>query len=320
MDKIKTIFIGSGEFAVPVLEKLLKVDFIDLGAVVTQPDKPVGRKQILTPTPVGEYVSQIENLKLKILKPNKIREISDELLEEHQPDLIIVASYGQMIPSNMLQFPRYGCLNLHGSLLPLLRGAVPVQMSILQGFKETGVTLQLMAEKLDEGDMVALHKIAIGGKDNSEDLMKKLANLAAATIEKDVKDWIERREAPIVQDKSLATYCSKEDLSKEKAEIKFNTDILQAERMIRAFYPWPIAWFRLPDGKTLKIYKARYDELLSKNVGDFHKLNKHDGFPFIMRAGKNLYLVLQNGVLDLTEIQLEGKQKRGAAEYFFLAN
>ncbi|MFS8131407.1 MAG: methionyl-tRNA formyltransferase [Candidatus Dojkabacteria bacterium] len=317
MDKLKTIFIGSGEFASPTLEKLLKVDFIDLAAVITQPDKPAGRKQILEATPLGQYA---ESIGANLLKPAKIREISEELLEKYQPDLIIVASYGQMIPNNMLQFPRYGCLNLHGSLLPLLRGAVPVPMAILNGFAETGVTLQLMAEKLDEGDMIALHKIAIGGKDNSEDLMKKLANLAAATIEKDIKDWVERREAPIVQDNSKATYCSKEDLARENAEVKFDTDIKKAERMIRAFYPWPIAWIKLPDGKTLKIYKARYDELLSKNVEDFLKLNIHEGYPFIMRAGKNLYLVLENGVLDLIEIQLEGKQKRGAAEYFFLAN
>lgn len=317
MDKIKTIFIGSGEFAPPILEKLTKVDFIEIVAVVTQPDKPTGRKQILTPTPLGQFS---ESAGLNVLKPAKIREISEELLEKYQPKLIIVASYGQMIPSNMLQFPTYGCLNLHGSLLPKLRGAVPVPMAILQGLPETGVTLQIMVEKLDEGDMIALHRLAIGAKDNAETLMTKLANQAAATIEKDLKDWIERREPPIVQVNDEATYCSKEDLAKENAEIKFDTDIKLAERMVRAFYPWPIAWVRMPDGKTLKIYKARYDELLSKNVKDFHHLSKNEGSPFVMRAGKNLYLVLENGVLDLVEIQLEGKQKRGPADYLFLAN
>lgn len=317
MEKVKTIFLGSGEFAVPVLECLLNLEFIDLQCVVTQPDKPVGRKQELEPTEVGKYAS---SKNIELIKSEKIRAEAQAILDKYQPELIIVASYGQIIPNVMLDYPKYKCLNLHGSVLPKLRGAVPVQMAILNGFETTGVTLQVMAPAMDVGAIVATLETSIDKEETSEGLMSKLAKLAVKILENDLQKWINGDIKPVEQIEENATYCYKEDLSKEKAEIRYETDVNLAERMIRAFYPWPIAWIRMHDGKTLKIYKARFDDLLSQNVSDFHKLNKHENVPFIMRADKNLYLVLNNGVLELNEIQLEGKNRRAASEYFFLAN
>jgi methionyl-tRNA formyltransferase len=328
MNKIKTIFIGSGEFAVPILKKLLEIDFIDLKAVITQPDKPVGRKQELEPTEVGKYAQlRITNDELRefpsevegspdavqsalwdILKPTKIRQVADELLAKYEPELIIVASYGQIIPNNLLDFPKYKCLNIHGSLLPKLRGAVPVQMAILQGFERTGVTLQIMAEKMDVGDIITNYELQITSVDTSESLMGKLANLAAENIEMDLKRWIEGEIEPIKQDDNEATYCYKDDISKEKAEITFETDINLAERMIKAFYPWPIAWVKY-NGKVLKIYNATHAQLQITN----DELR-------IFKEGKKLYLGLKNGCLELLEVQLEGKQRRLSVDYLFLAN
>ncbi|MEP7103873.1 MAG: methionyl-tRNA formyltransferase [Candidatus Dojkabacteria bacterium] len=311
MNKIKTIFIGSGEFAVPVLQKLREIDFIDLAAVVTQPDKPVGRKQELTPTPVGEFV-KTQNSEFEILKPIKIRQISEELLEKFQPELIIVAAYGQIIPNNIIDSPKYSCLNIHGSLLPLLRGAVPVPMAILQGFTETGVTIQKMAEKMDEGDVVTSYGLLVASDETTETLMSRLSQLAVDHLEEDLRSWTEGKIQAVEQDHSKATYCYKDDISKDKAEITFETDAKLAERMVRAFYPWPVAWVKLKDGKVLKIFHAKVCGLRSMVNDSLDKIK-------IEREGKSLFLNLRNGSLELLEVQLEGKQRRSASDYLFLA-
>jgi methionyl-tRNA formyltransferase len=309
---IKTIFIGSGEFAIPILKKLLELDFIQVQAIITQPDKPVGRKQTLTPTPIGEFVHSIGK-NIDILKPEKIRKVSEELLNKYEPELIIVASYGQIIPSNLLMYPKYKCLNAHGSILPELRGAVPVQMAILKGLQKTGVTLQVMSEGMDEGDIIKTEELIINNDDTSETLMEKLSELSAAMIGNGVlKDWVEEKVEGVAQDHSKATYCYKSDLSKEKAEILPQMDITLVDRMVRAFNPWPVAWIKLSadspfEGKVLKIFKGKLVENRK-----FDKL--------ISREGKSLFLNLENGAYELLQVQLEGKNRGAAVDYLYLAN
>lgn len=299
------MFIGSGEFAVPILDSLMKNDLVEIVSVVTQPDKPVGRKQVLTPTPIGEFL-QKNSIKLMLETPVKILLEAESLMDKYQPELIIVASYGQIIPESILNYPKYKALNLHGSLLPELRGAVPVQMAILNGFKFTGVTIQRMVYEMDAGPILAKVEVALDGTETTDMLMDKLANEGASLLIKTLQDLFEGRVIENAQNELNATYCYKSDLTKEKAEIKFDTDINVAERMIRAFYPWPIAWVKY-NNKLIKIYSAIITDL-EESSGEL-KFIKRD---------KKLYLALKNGCLEIIELQEEGKKRDSYKNYFFL--
>ncbi|MBL8015183.1 MAG: methionyl-tRNA formyltransferase [Candidatus Doudnabacteria bacterium] len=311
--KIKTLFIGTGEFAVPVLKSLVGLELVDLVGVVTQPDKPAGRKQELTPGPLKKALQEIPDLgNVQLFQPEKLREAADDIMSQTSPELIVVAAYGQMIPNSMLNTPKHKCLNLHGSLLPQLRGAVPVQMAILQGLSETGVTIQQMVKELDAGPILTTVDCEISPSETAESLMKKLADLGAALLVETLPRWVAGEIQPQEQDHSQATFCYQADIAKEKAEIRFETPLEQVERMVRAFYPWPVAWAKLDaqEGKALKIFKARIEQELKFKSNELE----------IRRDGKRLFLTLQNGVLELLEVQLEGKQRLGALDYLWLVN
>jgi len=219
-NKIKTIFISSGDFGINILDELNKLDYIEIILLITQPDKPTGRKQILTPPPVKNYVFK-NNLQIKIIQPVSIKLNAQEILDKYNPELIIVASYGQIIPKKFINFPKHGSLNFHGSLLPLLRGATPVPMSILNGFSETGVSLQKMVFEMDAGAIISSRKIALDNEITTDILMNKLSTLAAEIVKEDLKLWIEGKIEAKQQDSLQATYCYKEDINKQNAEIKF---------------------------------------------------------------------------------------------------
>lgn len=307
---IRTLFLGTGEFAVPILDSLMQNASVDLVGVVTQPDKPVGRAQELAPGAVGAALT--ESLKpksegLKIFKPEKLRLEAPKILEDTQPELVIVAAYGQMIPDIMLDYPKYRALNLHGSLLPQLRGAVPVQAAIVQGLEYTGVTIQRMVKELDAGPTIAQVKTAIEPQETAGELMLRLAGLGAKLLADVLPQWIAGELQEQVQIESLSTYCYQQDISKDKAQLMFHTPAALAARMIRAFNPWPVAWVALADGKRLKIFSAKlYSEECCFTTG------------MITRRGKLLCLQLRDGLLELGEIQLEGKQRRAAHDYLFL--
>ncbi len=304
--KTRTLFFGSGSFAKEILKTLTELDFVELVGVVTQPDKPFGRKKELKPTELGEYAQSL-NLS-PIFKPERIKLEGESILDQTQPELIIVAAYGQIIPNFVLEYPKYKCLNLHGSILPELRGAVPVQMSILQGLTETGTTLQIMSEKMDEGDIVRSSKIEIRNSKNAEDLMSELSILGAQILKDCLQDYVDGKITPVPQDHSKATYCYKEDLAKEKAEITSETSIDVAERMVRAFYPWPLAWFKNKEEKIIQIHEA----VLSA-------FNPNLPAMTLFRKDKSLFLQLKDGVLELKRVKLEGKPEMGSPEYLFMS-
>lgn len=313
MNKIKTIFIGTSEFAVPILESLYNHERVDLSAIITQPDRPAGRKQELLAPPVKQFA--VENIsKIEILQPEKIRGVYKDILEEYKPELIIVASYGQIIPKKMIEYPKFGSLNFHGSLLPLLRGAVPIQMSILKGFKTTGTTLQKMVYEMDEGDIISTREIDLKGDETSQSLTETLAKMSAGIIKTDLSAWLDGALKLVPQEGSLATYCYKEDLKKENAEINENTSAIDAGRMVRAFIPWPNAWFTLRNGsqmgKRLKVFKA--------SVLDTEVEQKDEMILEIDAVDGQLKLYLKDGVLLLEEVQLEGKERRAGEEYLWL--
>ncbi|MCA9386520.1 methionyl-tRNA formyltransferase [Candidatus Dojkabacteria bacterium] len=311
--KISTIFIGTSEFAVPILNACLNNQLLDVKTVLTQPDRPVGRKQVPEAPKVKQYLIENDS-KVEIEQPEKIKDVADKILEKYKPDLIIVASYGQIIPKSILNYPKYGCLNFHGSLLPILRGAVPIQMSILQGFEKTGVTMQKMVFKMDEGPIISTREIKLDGSETYETLTRTLSELSVEILNEDLEGWVNRNIEAEEQDDSKATYCYIKDTAKDKAEITSETTVEQAERMIRAFYPWPIAWLTIPNGKNkdkrLKIYnsKIRNSKYEIRNNEKIKITNEED----------QLVLNLKDGLLILEEVQLEGKEKRSGEDYLWL--
>jgi methionyl-tRNA formyltransferase len=308
MNQVKTIFVGTSEFSIGILNILKNLDFIQLTAVITQPDRPVGRKQLLTPPPLKQHI--IDNkFEVDVLQPEILRKEAKEIIEKYNPELIIVASYGQMVPRVMLESPKYKCLNMHVSLLPHLRGAVPMPMAILEGLSQTGVALQIMTKGLDEGDIISEEMFDLDGTETTESLENKSIQASERLLHRDLYRWIMGEIVPVPQDHSKATYCTKEDLAKEKAEITFNTAVQIAERMVRAFYPWPIAWIVIPNGihtgKRMKIFSSKIQEmtdLKQENINDHEEV-------ILFKQNGSLYLQLKDGILELIEVQIEGKSK-----------
>lgn len=309
--KIRTIFFGSGEFAVPIFQSLLEDDFLDLRSVITQPDKPSGRKKVLTPVPVKAYVESVSR-DVKIYTPSSYRKEQEQILNEERPELIIVADYGQLLPEFTINYPKYKCLNVHGSLLPDLRGAVPIQLAILNGYKKTGVSIPVMTTGLDDGPIVARDKQEIDPEDTTATLKKKLANKGAKLLVEILPRWIDGQIIPEGQDPSKVTIADKSLIAKEVAQIYAKTNINQAERMIRAFNPWPIVWCDLivKDKRfRMKIFSAKItNREVEGNKGE------------IVKSDKQLFLCLEDGVLELVQIQIEGKKIGGGDEYRYLAD
>jgi methionyl-tRNA formyltransferase len=244
----KIVFMGTPEFGAIILEGLINGGHKPI-LVVTASDKPVGRKQILTPPPVKvvgkkyqilvEQPKKIENCKLKI--------------ENLKPDLIVVAAYNQILPKNILEIPKYGCLNVHPSLLPKYRGPSPIQDTILNGDKKTGVTIILMDEEADHGPILANSKLQItNSKITYRELLKELANLGANLLIETIPKWIKGKIKPKPQDEKKATYTK--ILTKEDGKINWRESAENIERKIRAFNVWPGTFtFWKKNGKLLRI-------------------------------------------------------------------
>ncbi len=278
-------FFGTPEFAVPVLKKLIdskhKIIF-----VVTQPDKPVGRKQILTPPPVKQIAEQY---KLKILQPEKVS--SPDFINEYikyEIDLSVVVAFGQILPDKIIYHPRYHTINIHASLLPKYRGASPINWAIINGEKETGITYQFIEKKLDAGDIIYQEKIKIESDDTSITLSNKLSSLAANTILK-VLDMIENKSYNrIKQNEKEASYVK--ILKKEDGKLDFNLPAEKLINKIKGLLPWPCAHCFL-DGKMLKIFKSEILQVNTGKPGEILDIIKGKGF--IVKAGINAILVLE---------------------------
>ena len=308
--KIKTVFFGSGNFAVKILQGILKFPFLEVVAVVTQPDKPAGRKKLLTPCPVMQEIIN-QGWQMPVYKPEKLKENAAEILAATEPDFILVADYGQFIPAAIIDYPKYKCLNVHGSLLPDLRGAVPAAMAILKGYTKTGVSIPVMTPGLDDGDLVASAEMELLATDTTYDVRMRLADIGNELLLKVLPDWFTGNIKAIPQDSNLATITKQSDIAKENAQITKDTDAVMAERMVRAFSPWPIAWVEASlNGqlKRVKIISSKLEQNIQFPAGLF---TKHE---------KQLYLGLKNGALNLGEIQVEGKNVGTGKEHLFLNN
>lgn len=289
---------GTPEFAVPCLQKL-----IDLGhevtGVFTQPDKPQGRKMIMTPPPVKELA--LAN-GLKVYQPLKMRDgTALEMLKEADPELAIVVAYGKILPKEMLEYPKYGCINIHASLLPKLRGAAPIQWSVINGLEKTGVTSMQMDEGLDTGDMLIKSEIEIGENDTAGDMHDKLSVLGAQVLEETITALLNGELKPEKQNHDEFTYAPM--LSKELSPINWNLTAQQVHNKIRGLSPWPSACAML-GGKKVKIHKSILTSGSGKSAGE------------VVENGKHLVVACGDGnCIEILSIQAEGKKAMSAADF-----
>ena len=293
---MRIVFIGTGEIGAPTLRALLNSEH-EVAAVVTQPDKPVGREQRIEPPPIKK---EIATTGIPILQPPRIKD--PQAIEEVRrltPDVIVVAAYGQILPREVLEIPRLACLNLHASLLPRWRGAAPIQAAIAAGDSETGITVMYMAEGLDTGDILLQRSVEILPNDTGGSLHDRLAQVAPEAL-LECLQLVAAANAPrIPQDNAFATYAPK--LKREHGQIDWSESAEAIERKVRAYNPWPGAFMKV-DGQNLKVFSA--------SVVD---LNGEPGE--ILRSDKDLIIATGKGALSLTEVQLEGKRRMIAAKF-----
>ena len=294
---IRIVFMGTPEFASNVLKGLVENNYNIVG-VVSQPDKEVGRKRILTPSPVKEMAL---NYGLKVLTPVKIRKEYEEVLSL-EPDLIITCAYGQIIPKALLEYPKYKCINTHGSLLPKGRGGAPIQRSIMNGEDKTGITIMFMNEKMDEGDILYQEEMPIDIHDTNATLFNKLSNLALDMLLKFLPEYIKGNYKAIKQDNAEATYTY--NITKEEEFISFNEDVKKVYDHIRGLLDNPGAYFVANDKK----YK-----LISV---DFEYCNDTDAG--LIRGLENNYFRIDavNGFIKVLKIKPEGKNEMDARSFF----
>jgi len=251
---MKTIFMGTPNFALPILEALITSKDFKPIAVITSPNKPVGRKQEMTPPPV-KVLAHTHNI--PVLQPEKVRTPEAvQQIKDLQPDLIIVAAYGKIIPGDILQIPKYGCINVHGSLLPKYRGPSPIQAAILEGEKATGITIMVMDENMDTGPMLLQQEITLDSKETFQTLHDKLSQLGADLLLQALPQYVRGELKPQEQDNTLATYCQM--ITREDGQLIWNKNSEELERQIRAFTPWPGAFtfYHIQPNKRLKILNA----------------------------------------------------------------
>ena len=298
---MKILFMGTPDFALSSLKGLVENGYNVIGAV-TQPDKPKGRGYVLTPPPVKVYAMEKG---IPVYQPTSLRtEEFASLLSELDPDLIAVVAYGKILPKNVLDYPKYGCVNVHGSLLPEYRGAAPMQMAIIEGKKITGITTMFMAEGLDTGDMLLKAECEIAENDNFEIIHDRLATLGADLLQKTV-DGLEKGEiTPIPQDHSKATHTAK--ILKEDCEIDFSKDCDTVHNLIRGLSPIPLSFTHTPDGKLLKIVESEICERESKNA-EFGKVAS-------VENGK-IRVLCGSGSINVLRVLPEGKGKMSAADF-----
>lgn len=294
---VSIVFMGTPEFAVPVLEGLIQN--YKVKAVVTQPDKPVGRDGVIKKSPIKEVA---EKNMILVLQPEKLKE-EWRLVTELKPTLIVTCAYGQIIPRELLVYPEYGCINVHASLLPKLRGGAPIHRAIMNGDKETGITIMHMNPRIDEGDMISQAKIEIEETDTASTLHDKLSILGRDLLLETLPSIIDGTAKRIPQNNEEATYAF--NIKPEDEKIDFSKTKRQIYNQVRGLYSWPIAYTILRN-KRIKVYECE--------MSDHVFSNRIDGE--IVALYKNgIGVKVSNGEIIIKTLQLEGKRKMSAEEF-----
>ena len=296
---MKIVFMGTPDFAVEALKAIIQAGH-EVMCVVTQPDKPKGRGKEMQFTPVKQCALEHQ---IPVLQPVKVREAeSVEALRAFGADIFVVAAFGQILPKELLVMPKYGCVNIHASLLPKYRGAAPIQWAILNGEKESGVTIQQMGEGVDTGDILLKRAVALDNKETGESLYDKLSRLGAELIVEVLPEIEAGKVIPEKQEEALSTHVGK--ITKAMGLIDWNKSAEELERLVRGLNSWPSAYtfFR---GKTLKIWET--EVLGEKESGEAGSIASVTKTSVIVNTGA--------GKLALTNVQLEGKKRMEVKDF-----
>lgn len=294
----KIVFMGTPDFSTGVLEMLIQE--YDVIAVVTQPDRPVGRKKILTPPPVKKVALEHN---IPVYQPEKLNNSSElEEIINLKPDLIVTAAFGQLLPKSLLDAPKHKAINVHASLLPKYRGGAPIHYAVMNGEKKTGITIMYMAEKLDAGNIISQDEVEILENDTVGEVHDKLATLGTELLKKTLPTIFNGTNDSIVQDDSLATFAS--NISREDERIDWTKDAQTIHNHIRGLSPWPVAYTTM-DGKNLKLWRSEIVENVKGKPGEIIETTKDE---IIVATGS------EDGVA-LTEIQLAGKKRVKTRDY-----
>ena len=295
---MKLVFMGTPDYAVNTLEALIAAGH-NVAAVFAQPDKPVGRKHIITAPPV-KVCAQSQGI--TVYQPNTLRDgKAEEILREIAPDAIVVVAYGKILPKEILDIPKYGCVNGHASLLPKYRGSAPIQQAIISGETVTGVTAQLMDEGIDTGDILATAETKIGTDETAEELFSRLSGLTAELLVNTLADLEKGNITPIKQDEEKASYAP--IIKKEMAQLDFkNMTAKEIHNAVRGYYSWPCAYFFL-ENKRVKVIKAAVAENTNSKAGT------------VIKSDDSLVIACKDGTaVELVTVQPEGSKPMTAKQ------
>ena len=296
MKDMRIVFMGTPDFAAAILKRLIDTGRNVVG-VFSQPDKPVGRKQIIMPTATKALA---EEHGIPVFQPAKLRDgTALEIMKSLAPDLVVVAAYGKILPKDLLDIPPLGNVNIHGSLLPKYRGSAPIQWSVINGDEKTGITTMYMAEGMDTGDMILQMELPIGENETSGELFDRMAVLGADAIEKTLALFDEGTVPRTVQDDAKATLAPM--LNKEMGELDFTKPAKEIHNLVRGLNPWPVAYTFL-DGKTLKVHKT----LLSPD---------YSGKPGELLDEKRCIVACGDGAVEFLSVQPEGKNAMSGGDF-----
>lgn len=297
MDKIKVVFMGTPDFAVPVLEGL--IENYEVVGVVSQPDKRVGRKQELVNTPIKEVALKHNIL---VFQPEKIKEDYEDILKLN-PDIIVTCAYGQIIPTAILDYPRLGCINVHASLLPKLRGGAPIHKAIIDGYSKTGITIMYMDKKMDNGDIISTSETEILDSDNLESLHDRLSIMGRDLLLETMPSIINGTNKRIKQNEEEVTYAY--NIKREEEHIDLSKTRREVFNQIRGLSPVPGANL-LVDGDEFKIYRAEISErkFTNKEIGEVTGFYK-----------EGIGVMTLDGEIILTDIKPFGKKRMSASSY-----
>jgi len=308
MSGVKVLFMGTPDFAVPSLRVLLEEGY-DVIGTVTQPDRPKGRKRVLTPPPVKVFALEHG---IPVLQPERLRR--PEAVAEAAalaPDLIVTAAYGQILPKAVLALPRCGCINVHGSLLPKYRGGAPIQYAVMNGDRETGVTIMYMAEGLDTGDMISRVVVPIADEDTAGTLFDKLSAEGAELLRRTLPELVAGKIAAVPQNESEATYSP--TLKREDERLDWSRPARELFNRIRGLNPWPVAYTE-HNGEILKVWKAKPPRERAGQASPFAPSAAEPGTVVAVNAG-GIEVAAGDGTLWLTEVQPAGRKAMDAAAY-----
>ena len=298
---MRILFMGTPDFALFALRALCEAGEQVVG-VVTQPDKPKGRGYELTPPPVKVYALEQG---LPVYQPTTLKDGAfDAELAALAPDIIVVVAYGKILPKSVLDFPKYGCINIHGSLLPAYRGAAPMQRVLIDGCAESGVTIMKMDVGLDTGDMLTVARLPIGENDNFEDLHDALGALGASTLLQTLAGLREGKITPVAQDHALATYAAK--IEKSDCLLHFAESARAVHNRVRGLSPIPLAFTHTPDGKMLKVIETRVSTM---------RVPEGTAPGTVLALGDAVTVACGEGAVDILRLLPEGKGRMSAADY-----